>query len=319
MAKDKIQGTDYNLRSVAKSLLDANNHPIAFAEQLKRYVYGKVPTGELLIVGKSPDEFGLPIDASLPLVIKQGTIEKVRLNHEIDLEDLAKLPIWLTEHPLAFDSITTQNSIVVVIDAVDEQDNAIIVPIHMEIEKSQISVHEISSAYGKRDLEYYLGKVAKAEGKFYVNERTNGWYTRTQLQLPEVILNRLYIDKSNINVSHKQAEKHPVEFKSGESVSNPGIALDYMLGEVNGVVLYAEIAAAKGEGDNYDKLKARIISQAQSEGIAIASLTFPYDNTESTKTPKACNLHAKASDAKAAAHPHKGAGAPVRQDRPKAM
>lgn len=54
-----------------------------------------------------------------------------------------------------------------------------------------------------------------------------------------------------------------------------GVAVDYMMVEIDGTELYAESEAVDGDEDaNYDDLKAEIIAQANDAGIDENELEF---------------------------------------------
>lgn len=72
-------------------------------------------------------------------------------------------------------------------------------------------------------------------------------------------------------------KKYIVDYKSGDSRTNPGVSVDYMLVKVDGVELYAEAIAQDDESANYDELKASIIEQANKQGICADTLIFWYD------------------------------------------
>lgn len=66
-----------------------------------------------------------------------------------------------------------------------------------------------------------------------------------------------------------------VFYGGGESRSKAGVAVDYMMVEIDGTELYAESEAVDGDEDaNYDDLKAEIIAQANDAGIDENELEF---------------------------------------------
>lgn len=68
-----------------------------------------------------------------------------------------------------------------------------------------------------------------------------------------------------------------VEYKAGQSRYGTH-AVDYMLAEVEGVELYAEMPPVEGdETGTYEALKAEIIAQAQERGVDASRLAFWYD------------------------------------------
>lgn len=54
-------------------------------------------------------------------------------------------------------------------------------------------------------------------------------------------------------------------------------AVDYMLVNVDGVELYAELIATDDENGNYNALKSEILEQAKAKGIDSSELQFWYD------------------------------------------
>ena len=72
-------------------------------------------------------------------------------------------------------------------------------------------------------------------------------------------------------------KKYIVDYKSGDSRTNPGVSVDYMIAIVDGVELYAETITQDNESTNYDELKASIIEQANKHGIDTDALIFWYD------------------------------------------
>lgn len=68
-----------------------------------------------------------------------------------------------------------------------------------------------------------------------------------------------------------------VRYEGGESRTQPGRAVDYMLAVVDDVELYAETAATD-DASSYDELRAEIIEQAAKVGVSADRLTFYYDD-----------------------------------------
>ena len=73
--------------------------------------------------------------------------------------------------------------------------------------------------------------------------------------------------------------RYVVRYEGGESRTQPGRAVDYMLAVVDGVELYAETPATD-DASSYDELRAEIIRQAAEVGISADQLSFYYDDDE---------------------------------------
>lgn len=188
--------TDYGLKRISPGSFDDNGRIIPFRKQLESFAFGKMPSGNMLVVAESLKAAGITemIGNDAPLLMRQRTLRKIQAEHEISLEKLMDLPSWLKEHPLMLESITEKDSIVVVADAVDKAGNPIIVAIHLENTARGFLLNDAASVYGKRNLAYLIENTYDLNKRVYVNERTGGWIRRTGLPLPERIANRLHED-----------------------------------------------------------------------------------------------------------------------------
>ena len=68
-----------------------------------------------------------------------------------------------------------------------------------------------------------------------------------------------------------------VQYQGGESRTEAGRAVDYMLAIVDGHELYAEAEPGSTEAATYEQLKKAILEQAVSLGISSDCLRFWYD------------------------------------------
>lgn len=178
-------------RSLAPHIISEDGTITPFEEQVAAYAYGEMASGDMFVVSPSASAAGVPEAGDLPILMRQKTMKKVQIDHEISLSEIEKLPEWLKEHPLAMESITERNGLVVVADALDAHGNDIIVAMHLGIMRQQVEIDEVASAYGKENLAYLIANTEKLGRRIFPNERTGDWILRTGLQLPEQIANRL--------------------------------------------------------------------------------------------------------------------------------
>lgn len=68
-----------------------------------------------------------------------------------------------------------------------------------------------------------------------------------------------------------------VQYQGGESRTEAGRAVDYMLAIVDGHELYAEAEPGSTEAATYEELKKAILAQAAEIGISCDRLRFWYD------------------------------------------
>ena len=181
---------------------DNNLNPIDFSEQLDRFIYGDMPSSEMLFLSKTPKDVGLyeiSEDNGLPILLKQSVIRKIQAEHNIAASSLKQLPELLKNHPLSFESITEANSLVVVCDFKDSKGGDVVVALHLEKDKRSINVNEIASIYGKGNLPYLISNVVDLGKKVYTNKNTADWIRRTGVQFPERIANRLYDNYTTVS------------------------------------------------------------------------------------------------------------------------
>lgn len=163
----------------------------SFNEQLNDYAFEEMPSGDMFIISESSKSAGIEECADLPIVMKQSIIKKISVDHELSLGELKQLPNWLHEYPLALESLSDIDSLLLIADAKDLHGNDILIALHLEKEYRQIQINEISSIYGKKNLAYLIENTFAAGKNIYVNERTGNWLQHSGLPLPERIVNHL--------------------------------------------------------------------------------------------------------------------------------
>ena len=196
------------LKPLAPHIVSDDGSIAPFEKQLETYAFGDMPSGDMFVVAGSAVEAGVPEAGDLPILMRQKTMRKVQAAHDISLAEMRNLPDWLRGHPLAMESITEKDGLVVVADARDVHGNDIVVALHLEKEYRQLLLNEIASVYGKRDLAYLVENTVALGKRVYLNERTGGWIRRTGLQLPERIANRLH-------EQYSAPREHPQGARSG--------------------------------------------------------------------------------------------------------
>lgn len=176
---------------LSKSAYEKDGTFRSFNEQLKDYAFQEMPSGDMFIVAESSKEAGVEECADLPIVMRQSIIKKITVAHDFSIAELQQLPTWLKEYPLAMESLSDIDSLVLIADAKDVHGNDVLIALHLEKEYRQLQINEISSIYGKRNLSYLIENTYAAGKNIYVNERTGEWLQHSGLPLPERIVNHL--------------------------------------------------------------------------------------------------------------------------------
>ena len=179
------------LRVIAHNAVDSDGNVKSFDEQLDAFAYGEMASGDMFVVAPSSSEAGLSECPDLPITMRQSIVKKITAAHELLLADLKKLSEWLKDHPLAMESLTEPNSIVVIADTVDHEGRDILIALHLEKDYQQVRVNDIGSIYGKNNLAYLVENTINAGKEIYVNSRTGDWILRTGVPFPEQIANHL--------------------------------------------------------------------------------------------------------------------------------
>ena len=178
-------------RAIASNLYHHDGKIKSFEEQLNDYVYNEMPSGSMFVVAESSQKAGVKECADLPIVMRQSIVQKITVAHDLSLADLRNLPTWLKDYPLALESLSDINSIVLITDAKDIHGNEILIALHLEKEYQNLELNEISSIYGKKNLAYLIENTFAAGKSIYVNERTGNWLQLAGLPLPELVANYL--------------------------------------------------------------------------------------------------------------------------------
>lgn len=249
-----------DIQMLSPHLVLADGSLVPFEKQVEAYAYGEMPTGDMFVICDNASDAGVPEAGALPILMRQKTMRKVQADHEISLSEIEKLPHWLETHPLALESITEENGLVVVADASDRHGNDIVIAMHLEKEHRQIILNEIASVYGKRNLAYLVENTDALDKQVFLNERTGDWIRRTGLPLPERIANRLQVEYTSPATSEQRAFDLLME---GSDFYNPenGTFLDSRLNEAIEPELVAyeaplheikkAIASLRSDGMNY--------------------------------------------------------------------
>ena len=181
-----------DIRALSSSAVGPDGSLRPFAEQVRDYAFGSMPSGDQFLVSPSTHGLGLTMVSDLPLLMRQRTMRKVQADHDISLDEITRLPEWIRGNVLAMESITEENALVVVADATDVHGNDIIVALHLDLNRQGIDINEVASAYGKRNISYLIENTVDLGKNVYANERTGDWLLHSGLPLPEQTASRLY-------------------------------------------------------------------------------------------------------------------------------
>ena len=272
-----------NLRRLAKSSVSEDGQVRPFAEQLTEYALGDFPSGEIFVVSGSVSEFGLPLDNDYPLVLSQKNARKIEFEHDISLKQLSFLPKWLEQHPLAVESFSMPNALMVFADARDVHGNEIVVALHIEKSRGafmhEIVIDEVASVYGKENIGFFLENTANAGRAIYVNEKTRSWLLLTGVPFPPLATSSVYNEYTLERIESQ--EQFDSVTRSKESVRAPETYKGFWWSPGERIAFYADPTGEKEpqtwQGVDAERLSAALAGEASPALVAQALGAPDYD------------------------------------------
>lgn len=147
-----------------------------YLEQIDKYYRHKLRTFDLIYIGMTPDILVKYGARRLPIVVQQSTITKCirsrtgsRSAHEMPRNIIESLPDQI-ETPIYIICDKERNSIIVISDAKDQENNNVLVAIKLDEIKNAKEVNEVKSIYGKTALKEYLVKHAEQKQLHIINK-----------------------------------------------------------------------------------------------------------------------------------------------------
>lgn len=199
-----------------------------YENEVEQVIDGEFPFYSAVKVCDTP-EILLDVGCEyLPILITQKHIlnsisedEHNPHKHGLSIEQIKKLPEFINEPVIIFDSISRADSIVLVTDDIDKNNNPIIVSIRPNgkgrYELEELDSNFITSVYGKDNFVNYIQKVAEKGKILFIDKlKSQDMFKRWGLQLPELINNLDFdtiIHKSDniVNVSEENALEEKVD------------------------------------------------------------------------------------------------------------
>ncbi|MBY5942289.1 hypothetical protein KUW00_15525 [Halomonas sp. DP5N14-9] len=145
--------------------------------------HSKVPP---IRMGRTPPVLASLGAPDLPISITRDVLNKATsAKHHVSMETIQRLPELLHDPVAILDSRTSQDALVVLVNAVDAKGKAVLVPIHLNKRQQYIHVNRVASVYGKDGAQRFVEKGIEEGRMRYVNKRKSPeWLQSSRLQLP---------------------------------------------------------------------------------------------------------------------------------------
>jgi len=249
--------TDKGVEMYSVKQRDAIRENASFSEQLDDFAAGKITNRlEPITIGRTPEVLERLGAEQLPLVITQGTVEKVASGkHSISIETLKQLPAHIDDPIMIFDSATEADSLVVMTE-LQQDGKTIVAAIRLSKQLGRNVVNDIASVYGKDSDGIFVKWINDGLLRYMNKGKSRAWSVTSGLQLPTVRGSKLGSGKKILFdydlVKEKYAAAEQVEtipmptladvqnaFKGQEVREVPG---GFMIGLNNGrIVTIAEV------------------------------------------------------------------------------
>lgn len=196
-----------------------------FAEQVDKFLAGKMQIYETLSLGHTPNIIKLLGSKAPLLTIKQNVIrnsmldESKRANrhltgHNIPSEIIKQLPEHLRNPILILEGQHPQ-TIVAVTELKNKDNRNILVPIALDLRGVKTSVNKVTSIYGKDDILKYLNRH-KNQILAYNKEKADELFTTIGFQLPQTTSAICFNDSiaysmENVNTPNQTKTQHKEE------------------------------------------------------------------------------------------------------------
>lgn len=186
-----------------------------YLEQINKYYNRKLKSYELIQIGITPEVFVKYGAERLPLVMQQSTLTKCirkqtgsRSAHNLPRSVIETLQKQL-ENPIFLIQDKERQSMVIISDAKDRDNNNILIAVKLGETQNAIKVNSIKSIYGKTNIKEYFFKHFEKQQLHIVDNKKAEILSRViGLQLPEASINLSYsknLSYENENVNDKNS------------------------------------------------------------------------------------------------------------------
>ncbi len=250
-----------------------------FAQQIKDYMAGKIPKGDTLIIGETPQVFQKLGFNALPMIINTTHVDYALygtkdVNHSLGQSLLNQLPAALENPAAVITSKTQTNTSLVVLLPVKHRGNTVIAPVYIDGTGFQngirIDSNAVTSVFGKNNAVTKLLNDAIRDEKrgntavYYYNKKiADPLLQSAGLQLPGgLIPHGGYIhsirEKSSPVKPKLKNVTYSQQFKRwfGDWQKHPGTASKVVNEDGSPMVMYHGTPAANGEFTVFDSSEA---------------------------------------------------------------
>lgn len=208
----------------------------SFSEQVDDVLNGADTSNSHLKVMDTPQllqKAGLP---NLPILITAKHIKTITSYsgdseanyHGLDAEIVKKLPEYISSPVMIADSLTRDDSIVIITEALDSNNNPVIAAIMLNgtgrLDNKFIDANIMTSAYGKNNFQSFINRIADRDSVIYWNrKKSQNLSVNLGVQFPDVITNLdsdIIIRQTRANVNSNSTQNFEKDASRAEKSSD---------------------------------------------------------------------------------------------------
>lgn len=122
-----------------------------FRDELQDYIDGKLDNRHIFRLGTTPEAMRLCGAKDIPLELTASTLSTKEAKHSLKLQTLKDLPVEIADPIAIFQSSQIPDGLVVLTELKDDDNNQIVVAVHLEKKRNRNLVNDIRSIHGRSD------------------------------------------------------------------------------------------------------------------------------------------------------------------------
>ena len=186
------------IKQINPSIIKEDGTQQSFQEQLLDVITGDFDFTKPMVVSSSTNiNYVDRVKQEEALLLNVSVLIKCKETHGLSYRFIKNIDKHIQESVLAFDSPSRTDSIVVVLEAKeDENSKPVIVAIQLDKNSAgEIEINDIRSAYSRNNFENYLKQAFENENRFYKNEKTRQFFhSYVGSQCPKELIDALQND-----------------------------------------------------------------------------------------------------------------------------
>lgn len=158
----------------------------AFRREVERAMAVPGRIDRQLTVGRTPEVLRALGAPDLPISISKDTILKASngVKHDVQLDDIKRLPELLADPVMVFDSRTEAGALVVLIEVNDASGRPVVVAIHTHQRARHMEVNKVNSVHGRESGRHITGWIKDGLLRYRHMQKSREWFQSRGLQLP---------------------------------------------------------------------------------------------------------------------------------------